>query len=728
MSTITKKLIHVFLTLSMLAYCAALPAMAAETNRDAYQPIPAVSAEYIFHSNNNGDHIGNNNVQSILRYDNVDFGTDAGKMLTALYFEIALDGAGGTIDVYMDSTDAADPTAIRNSGKKLAAIKTDTTGSWSAWEVQSSADIFISKVTGIHTLYVMFNSSHCGNVKSFYFGQSDVAETAKWTLDQDIPAVKYDDISVSVNNGTNIGNNNGSGYIRYDGVDFGQDKLWKELAVEVGVSNDIVTRKLSVYILNDDTAPAATRQEIVDNGTEIASIVTTPTGDWNQYAWQYSKTVTPDITGIHSVYILFTDNYTGNLKTLRFSTVRKIDAFHKIEAESADEVNNCNIDGDKIGATNHGSWAKFTDIDFSTGIPNYFIVKASSPNGYANGTVELYTDDPEKPENLVASIRLKETADWNIYSKNYVAIDQEAKAKLTGTQIIYLKFIRGDGPVLGNVDNFQFAEKFNDAYAKPLYGEDASDWHENLSKGNGTYNDETHAKFGSTGSGRWILYENVDFGQFPVKEFSMIYGAPEQSSDDGKAMAKINVYLDNTSGTAVYSDLAENTGGYNAFRECGPYALTSEITGLHDVYITFGYSGTCDFMGIAFTSSVDGLVVMENTLSLADIYGNELINGQILTSNVDFIEASCTIANNAQTDASAVIILAVYTPDGRLARVAATEETFAKGTITPDFNTYIDFPDGEAGNVIDDTTGYMIKAMVWNGLEEGMAPLPGGSL
>lgn len=726
MYTVTKKLIHGLIALSMLVSCIVTPALAAEENRDAYQAIPAVSADEVIGSANNGDHIGGNNLPSVIRFDNVDFGNDTTKVLTAFYMEIGLDEAGGGIDVYMDASDGASPETIRKTGTRLASITTVTTGGWSTWVEQKSEDIFISKVTGTHTLYLLFNASTCGNVKSFRFEQGE-AEAVKWTLDEEISAVKYDGISVSVNNGTHIGNNNGAGYIRYDGIDFGEAGTWKEIGVEVGVANDPATREIAFYVMEDDTVLASSRDEIVNNGTKIASIATTPTGGWEQFAWQYSKDINSEISGVHSVYVVFTGNHSGNLRTILFSTVRKISAFEKIEAETAAETENCTVNADNIGGTNNGGWAKFENIDFSGGVPNYCIVKAGAPEGYANGTVEVYVDNMEDAGNLVASVQLKETEDWNAYQKNYAVLDEAAKAKLTGTKEIYLKFVAGDGIVLGNIDNFQFAERFNDAYAAPLYGEDASDWHPNLNPGTAEYAGETHTKFGSTGEGYWILYENIDFGQFPLKEFSLIYGAPEQSSDDGKQMAKINVYIDNTNSEPIYSQVAENTGGYDAFKACGPYAAEG-ITGLHDVYITFGYSGTCDFLGIEFTASVSGLTVMEDTLVLYDAGGEELANGQALTSNTDFVEASCTIANNSGETQDAVLILAVYTPDGKLARVSIAEDSFENGAVTEGFSTYIDFLDPMQGGEIPDTTGYVVKAMVWTGLGEGMIPLPGGSL
>lgn len=726
MKTITKKVTNLLLAISMFAYFAAMPAVAA-TVWDAYEPVLAAQADEIIASSNNVDYVGKNNITSVITFDSVDFGNNPGMKVDTLYANVAMDAVGGGIDIYMDATDASSPDSVRSTGKKMASITTMTTGAWDAWEEQKSEDIFISRVTGTHSLHILFTASTCGDLKSIRFELGE-ANTVQWTLDQEIPAVKYDDISVSINNGTYLGQNN-TGYVRYDGVDFGEGGAWSELGVEVGVSNEVATRKLSVYILNDESMTATSRQEIVDNGTLIASIATVPTGDWNQFEWQYSKSVTPDVSGVHSVYVIFDGNYTGNLKTLLFSTVRKTSAYEKIEAENANQTEGCRVDGGAIGATNNNSWARFDNIDFDGGVPNYCIVKAGAPEGYANGTVEVYVGNMDSTDNLVASVKIKQTSDWNDHQKNYVELDDAAKAKLAGTQTVYLKFLNGDGPVLGNVDNFQFAESFNDAYEKPMYGEDASSWHESLSTGSANYNGEEHIKFGGTNNGYWIMFENVDFGQFAAKDFSLIYGAPEQTTEDAKAKSKINVYLDNTSSDPIFSELAENTGGYNEFKECGPYTLDTEITGLHDVYVTFGYSGTCDFMGISFTPSVEGLIVVDGSLVLYDVGGEvvETTPDGALMRNTDFIEASCTIANNSGEDAEAALILAVYEPDGTLARVAVETRSFAKNSITPDFSAFIDFMFDQTEEEIPDTTGYYVKAMVWTDLE-GMTPLPGGSL
>jgi len=93
-------------------------------------------------------------------------------------------------------------------------------------------------------------------------------------------------------------------------------------------------------------------------------------------------------------------------------------------------------------------------------------------------------------------------------------------------------------------------------------------------------------------NGDWALYRRIDFGSTPARQFQarVASGAPEGIS------GLVEVRLDSLTNPPVGSFAIANTGGWQSWRTVP--ANISEITGVHDVYLTFTSGQPADFVNV----------------------------------------------------------------------------------------------------------------------------------
>lgn len=724
MRTITKRLMNVFLTLSMLVASAAMPAMAAG-NRNAYEPLLASENDGILNPGENTGVDGNGMLggigeQVVLVFKDVDFGTlEESERITAIHMEVANGGDGGTITVTADPEETADKGQIEKTGKLVGQVTTPSGGTWDTASPFQSEWVAYNTLSGIHDIYITF-SRVPGNFKSIRFEKGG---QVNWEINQEIDLTKCTYTNAS-RNADHIGGNNDGTYIQINDVDFG-DTTITEFIANVAPGGGGTLKALVM----PENREAADRGDINANGIVIAQIETKG-GDFNTYSAHKSTEIQYQPTGVNTVYLTTSGTLTGNLRSITFSdqeTVIYKDPYGDLTGANVDEASEgLNITADGIiGSTGNGKYVLYQNVDFGDQAPAYWMVCKGVDDTNAGGTIGLYAGGMEDA-NLVTEMVVESTGDFNTYNFQTVELNEEEKAKLTGVQDIYLVFKPREAAA-GNVSKIRFANSFKDPYAGPLYGEDADDT--DLSPAQIEYNGGTHTKLGGTNAGKYVLYKNLDFGEnFPAEKLTLHYGAPKRQmvgdNDDQFTKTTIKVYLDTMSGTPIYDELAKTTGGYSIIQPDGPNALEGGMTvsGIHDVYVTFGYSGTCDFVGIEFQAKVGVLEVTGGTMAATDASQKPVaLTDGVLQGNAQLLLANCNVENNTLEDKTAVIILALYDGAGRLVQVEKAEESIESGAVKADFYAMMTV------NGVEDTTGYKVKAMVWDSLE-GMAPLPGGSL
>ncbi len=95
---------------------------------------------------------------SYVEYENVDFGTAPATPVSTVNVRTASDGNGGTATFYLDSM----------TSTPIATVTLPVTGGWQTWQTVNAP---VTSVSGVHTLYVVFNgsTSSIANVNWFQF-------------------------------------------------------------------------------------------------------------------------------------------------------------------------------------------------------------------------------------------------------------------------------------------------------------------------------------------------------------------------------------------------------------------------------------------------------------------------------------------------------------------------------------------------------------------------------
>lgn len=238
--------------------------------------------------------------------------------------------------------------------------------------------------------------------------------------------------------GMNVGYIENGDYIKVKGVNFGSGAASFEARVSSATNGGNIEIRLD--------SPT---------GKLVGTCAVTGTGGWQ--TWVTKTCAVSGATGTHDLYFKFTggSGYLLNMNWWKFnavnptptSPVEKISAFSKMEAESYHDFNSSTIQtidtdngGSGIGYINNGNYLVYKNMDFGEGA-NSFKALVANP-GTAN--IELRLNSPTG--NLVGTLQVTSTGDWNTYQEQTCNID-----KVTGVNDLYLLF---SGAV--NIDWFTF--------------------------------------------------------------------------------------------------------------------------------------------------------------------------------------------------------------------------------------------------------------------------------
>jgi hypothetical protein len=93
-------------------------------------------------------------------------------------------------------------------------------------------------------------------------------------------------------------------------------------------------------------------------------------------------------------------------------------------------------------------------------------------------------------------------------------------------------------------------------------------------------------------NGDWARYAGIDFGSTPARQFS----ARVASGVGGGASGLVEVRLDSRTSAPIGSFAIGNTGGWQSWRTVP--ANIANVTGVHDVYLTFTSGQPADFVNV----------------------------------------------------------------------------------------------------------------------------------
>lgn len=664
--------------------------VSAEINRNAYEDILCVTYDECYGYNPPPDKtktiVGNNGPGKWLMYEDVDFGDDPNYEITSFIMTLGMDSGSSTpsnISIHLDNSRG-------QGGMEMVTFQSMNTGAWGTYVDVTANNILHRDIKGKHDVYISFDGSWVGNLKSFRFVQAE-KKGYNWDIDEDIPAIQYDEKTGSSNISNGVLNNIGhTDTLTYKSINFGDGSSH---VVALGV--EMAGNSGANLIIKTKAEPSDT-----DYTKVLAKVHTYSTKDFSDYQWQYfSFNETEllnfaELTGVNDILFEFygSSNTKRNMKTIKFLSeepVYTVNPYEDIVAASAVAVSDFSkYSGPCLVSTNSGTWARYKNLDFSLGIPNYISCTVGVEASYAEGTIEAYINE-KSSENHIASVKIKGTGSFSIFGKNVAKLDGEAIQKLqalgdTPTDLI-LEF-KPKNAVVGNFLHFNFfSETLNPAHG--LYADKATYFHK-LSKGSTNYLNRRYPVFSSASSSSWIKFEAVDFGTeenpvIPELQMSLIYAIEGQYA----ASSRYTIYVDamdvgsSAKNTPLHTFQAADTGGFSSYVKSStvnPSSGITSLTGIHDIYIKYSLTG--NILGLGFGMPADYFEVIADS---AAFYSN---NVQITNLNDDqtSVTAYIDIVNNKPDDQNVVMILALYKGDELIKVTFSDSESSAKkGDRTP---------------------------------------------
>ncbi|MDF2926434.1 MAG: hypothetical protein K0R57_5348 [Paenibacillaceae bacterium] len=277
-----------------------------------------------------------------------------------------------------------------------------------------------------------------------------------------IEAESYTAAAAAVtNNGTNIGNLNSGGWVRYSQVDFGNDGA-KKVTLNMGVPAAAAGRSIEIRL---DAL----------NGTLIGTLVTQSTGGFNLYGEQAAAV--KSVSGIHDVYLVCAGSGYGygNLDWLQFTEGK--DAYAGLEAEAYNDASSTiSSSGNSIANLNGGSWVQYRQVDFGVYGAKDAIFRIAVPAGSEGRKMEIRLDALNGP--AIGALTLQSTGGYSSYTEQAVMVDS-----VGGVHDLFLVFI-GTGYGYGNLDWFRFNREYSITDTTPPHtsaaveGEDAGGFYQ----------------------------------------------------------------------------------------------------------------------------------------------------------------------------------------------------------------------------------------------------------
>jgi hypothetical protein len=97
---------------------------------------------------------------------------------------------------------------------------------------------------------------------------------------------------------------------------------------------------------------------------------------------------------------------------------------------------------------------------------------------------------------------------------------------------------------------------------------------------------------GALANGDWLQFKGVNFGSNPARQFSARVASGAGSGISGL----VEVRLDSRNNAPIGSFAVGNTGGWQSWRTVP--ANISNVTGTHDVHLTFTSGQPADFVNV----------------------------------------------------------------------------------------------------------------------------------
>ena len=421
-----------------------------------------------------------------------------------------------------------------------------------------------AELTGTQNIFLTFNGDEICELQSFAFlteTKDAYAEIPAYYPDGTFYKDETQKIDVRVDGKYLGGTKDGNGAY-YNAVDFG---------------NDMPVAFQAVYACGPGGA-AGTSIEIRLDTPASEPILLFPveqTADWiNEEGFVNRSISIPEslnITGIHRVYITFKANSQANFRSFSFVSSAMAGANLAVDAKDTFIVDE---NGNEIYpelTTSHTTYQAKTIINNLATTPKDAYLYFALMN--ADNTVkEIVT---------------------NVVTANAGATNAELTLTLSEAPAVgqYFKFFVWNGamdPCLKEVKQLN-------CEAAPIYENPRTIEAESCNNQSNGVNVGAN-KIGSLNNGAWTQYRSINFGTEGYKTFTAFLGTADTSG-----VGMVNVYIDSLSSTPIAALNVKNTGSYSNF-ELQYAKITQEISGIHDVYLSFsGKTGICDMDWFKFS-------------------------------------------------------------------------------------------------------------------------------
>jgi hypothetical protein len=250
-------------------------------------------------------------------------------------------------------------------------------------------------------------------------------------------------VQIAGDTGNKVGFIQNGDYIEFDDVDFGTGALSFDVSLGTDNQGGIIEIRLDAL-----------------DGPLVGSVMGTGTGSFNTFK-TFRTNLAPTVTGIHKLYLKFTDGlseYLFDLDWFKFNTTPivnpTIDAFSQIEAEDYTEMYGvqaepCSEGGSNLGYIEYDDYIAFKDVDFGTGALS-FEARAASTKA-TGGAIEIILDDAfllATPKGVCNVLLTGGNQTYDTFKCNLTS-------SISGKHDLYLRFTGSTGFLL-NLNWFKF--------------------------------------------------------------------------------------------------------------------------------------------------------------------------------------------------------------------------------------------------------------------------------
>jgi hypothetical protein len=504
-----------------------------------------------------------------------------------------------TIEVRLDSVE----------GTLISTIDVPNTGGWQDWETASN---YITDITGIYDVYLVFNSdnSYSGNINWLQFSETVIKR----------PTDPFERFEAEDNDGesgvSSITTTDVDGDEEVSDIEKGDYVMFSALDLEA--ADSVYARVAS------DSVGGVIEIRLGSTTGDIISFIDVPnTG--SSSTWETVSAAVDDVDAEYDIYFVFRGDGSDlfRLNWLQFTTYEN--SFAKLESEDYDTISGSfdtddstddeDEDGQILEYITSGNWIKFVDVDL-TGAKS---VDARYATGFSDSYIEVRKEDSEGE--LIGTIELESTGGLTKWETASAGISDQSDT----CDICFVYQAESSSSVFCS-NWFQFSELEIEESIDPSSRIEAEDY----DRASGTVMSTTtdvdgEEELDSIEYGDWILFKNVD-----LTDLKSIDVRVASLNDNSRIEFRTGSY-----GGSLLTNVSISNTGSTSIWETASADLYSEMEGEYDVYLVFkGSTSSDDLLNInwlQFNSTSTGIAETNFASEEIQLFPNPVVDDITIT-------------------------------------------------------------------------------------------------